>query len=323
MNGERKIFSLPFVIYITLLAGGVVLFLGFYLPSSFKFASKEIPFISTPAHASLFIAGDMMLDRNVRNIINKIGSDAFFAGVADTVKGVDIAVANLEGPFTSYPSVTSSLVSKELRFTFDPALVPKLALLGFDMFGLANNHTYNFGYEGLQMTRRYLGQSGIGYYGEPDNEEEISTIVTKDGIAIGFVGFNEFSYTNYENVFAEIERLRPLVDVLIVSPHWGPEYQKQPTAKMQKWSHDFIDSGADAVIGAHPHVVMTTEEYRGKKIYYSLGNFVFDQYFSEDTMNGLALRVDIVKTKDTTKLTYTELPVRIDREGVRLQSIDN
>ena len=318
MNGEKKIFNTPCILYVTLLAGGLVLFLGFYLPNSYRFHAQEIVVPPTPSHVTLFIAGDMMLDRNVRNIINRTGFDAFFAGVSEQVYGADIAVANLEGPFTPYPSVTATLVSKQLKFTFDPTLVPKLSELGFDIFGLANNHTYNFGYEGLQMTRRYLGQSGISYYGEPDNKEEISTIVTKDGIAIGFVGFNEFSYANYEKVFAEIERLRPIVDVLIVSPHWGPEYEVEPTAKMQKWAHDFIDSGADAVIGAHPHVVGKSEEYRGKKIYYSLGNFVFDQYFSEETMNGLSLLIDVEKKNGEITLQYTEMPIRIDRDGVRI-----
>ncbi len=94
-----------------------------------------------------------MLDRNVRNKIGVIGFDAFFAGVKDLISDADIAVGNLEGPFTPYPSKTASLVDKQLTFTFDPKLAPKLADLGFDILGLANNHTLNFGQEGLNMTR--------------------------------------------------------------------------------------------------------------------------------------------------------------------------
>ncbi|MES3031082.1 MAG: CapA family protein [Patescibacteria group bacterium] len=323
MNGEKKIFSIPFLVYVGLLFFGVVMFLGFYTPSSFRFASREPFSFSSPAHITLFVVGDMMLDRNVRNIINRTGFDLFFSGIAETVRTADLAAANLEGPFTTYPSVTASLVSKELRFTFDPALAEKLSILGFDVLGLANNHTLNFGREGFAMTRRFIGESGMFYYGDPNNRESISTIITKGGIRVGFVGFNEFSYADYDKVFAEIEQIRPLVDVLIVSPHWGPEYETEPTPKMKKWAREFIDSGADAVIGAHPHVVGVTEEYQNKKIYYSLGNFVFDQYFSEETMTGLGVLIDIEKIEDQTTLRYTDIPLRIDQKGIRLDSLDN
>lgn len=257
-----------------------------------------------------------MLDRNVRNKIGEVGFDTFFAGVKDLVENADIAVANLEGPFTKYPSVTATLVSKELRFTFDPALAPKLADLGFDVLGLANNHTLNFGTKGLKETREYLKQAGISYYGEPDNRDELSTVVEKNGIRVGFVGFHEFSYINFDKVIAEIDRIRPDVDVLIVSPHWGVEYQAAPTENMKKWAKLFIDHGADAVIGAHSHVVGDIDEYKGKKIFYSLGNFVFDQYFSEDTMKGLAAQIQVEKSKEgKIDLNYVLIPIKIDRKG--------
>ncbi len=152
----------------------------------------------------------------------------------------------------------------------------------------------------------------------------MSAVVEKNGIKIGFVGFHEFSYVGLDNVLAEIDRLRPTVDVLIVSPHWGVEYQKEPTSSMRKNARLFIDHGADAVIGAHPHVVGNIDEYQGKKIFYSLGNFAFDQYFSKETMNGLAVHISIIKQTSSAEaashvsLMYSSIPIQSDRAGVRV-----
>lgn len=268
---------------------------------------------------SVLVVGDMMLDRNVRNIINKIGFEKFFSGVKDLISGADIAVANLEGPFTPYPSLTSSLVNKTLTFTFDPKLAPKLSDLGFDILGLANNHTMNFGGQGFQMTKEHIKDSGMSYYGDPNNAEELSVIIAKNGISIGFVGFHEFTYYNFDKVMEEVDYLSAKIDVLVVTPHWGEEYQKEPTENMRKWSHEFIDRGADTVIGSHPHVVGDIEEYKGKKIFYSLGNFAFDQYFSEETMNGLAVWMDVEKDREGSILVdYTPIPIRADRNGTHI-----
>lgn len=314
MNGSRVKNS----ILILICGAIIVIALGFRHPFSFIYTTppreKEIPSVS------VVVVGDIMLDRNVRNIINKKGFEYFFKGVEELISSADIAVGNLEGPFTPYPSRTASLQSKELVFTFDPELAPKLATLGFDALGLANNHSLNFGHEGLSMTRSYLNQAGILYYGDPQNGEELSTVISRNGVRIAFIGFHEFSYMNLENVYKEIEYLRPLVDIIIVNPHWGLEYKTEPTSHMVEWAHAFIDRGADAVIGAHPHIIASIEEYRGKRIYYSLGNFAFDQYFSEVTMKGLAIRLHISKYDHaSTTISYVEIPIRVDREGVRVE----
>lgn len=319
MNGE---INKGRINWSTLIISAFVIFLaiafGYYKPRGMNFSSYVAHEEKTTS-ISVLVVGDVMLDRNVRNIINKIGFDKFFAGVKDMVATPDIAAANLEGTFTTNPSVTASLVSKELKFTFDPALSSALADLGFDIMGLANNHSYNFGMTGLESTRRYIGSAGMMYYGDPFNKDEISTVITKNGIRVAFIGFHEFYYSNFDKVMSEIARLRSEVDIIIVSPHWGIEYQKNPTVEMVNWAHQFIDQGADVVIGAHPHIVGNTEVYRDKKIYYSLGNFVFDQYFSKATMEGLAVILDIEKKGDKFNINYNDIPVVVDRDGVRVQ----
>ncbi len=322
MNGERNkilksLKGYKSTLIFSLLSLALISF-GFIKPNDFHFNPYRANDIHESSTSILFV-GDMMLDRNVRNIINRDGFDKFFEGVKNILQDVDIAVGNLEGAFTNNPSITADLKNKALQFTFDPKLSLELSDLGFDVLGLANNHTYNYGRDGLESTRRYVGSAGMLYYGDPFNKDEISTVIVKNGIRIGIVGFHEFYYTNFNNVFIEIEKLRPNVDLVIVTPHWGDEYEKRPNERVVKWAHQFIDSGADIVIGAHSHVVGDTEVYKDKKIYYSLGNFAFDQYFSKATMEGLVVRIDITKNDNGIKTEFKDTLVTVDREGVRVK----
>ncbi len=309
MSGKIKSVSI-----ILIILGGILWYASTF--SSEIHFNSPFSFLKSNPQVSVLVVGDIMLDRSVRNNINKIGFDVFFDGVRELISNVDLAVANLEGPFTTFPSVTANVKNGELKFTFDPALAPQMSSLGFDILGLANNHTMNFGREGYEMTKEYIKRSGMSYYGDPNNSSELSTVVNINGIRIGFVGFHEFTYVNFEKVFNEIERIRPEVDFLVVTPHWGIEYQAEPTEKMRKWAHEFIDSGADVVIGAHPHVIGNVEEYNSKKIYYSLGNFAFDQYFSVETSEGLAVKIDLEKVDDKIEALYALTHVSIDRQGV-------
>lgn len=325
MNGESNnqkgntkiiVISIIFLIFLSLLIFG-----GFKKTNNynfFKFNYDNIPHVPS---IKILIVGDMMLDRNVRNIINKKGFNYFFKGVKDLIKSPDIAIANLEGSFTAFESVTSNLKNKELKFTFDPALVQEVADLGFDALGLANNHSLNFGQEGLEMGKRYIGSAGMFYYGDPENNKEISTVITKNGIKVGFIGFNEFNYVNYDKIFKEIQILRPQVDLLIVTPHWGIEYDPKPTKGQIKWAHQFIDLGADVVIGSHSHIIGNIEEYKGKKIFYSLGNFSFDQYFSKETQEGMTVQMRVKKLAEgQIHIDFDFATVKVTRDGVSMGS---
>ncbi len=313
MSGKRIFVSFLVII---ILGGG--LWYASQLPAEHRFSSPLAIFKSEPDPLIILVVGDIMLDRNVRNKINQIGFDEFFKAVKDLLVAPDVTVGNLEGPFTTYPSKTASLVSKELVFTFDPALAPKMAELGFDILGLANNHTLNFGGEGFVMTKKYITDADMTYYGHPNNSSGLSVMFEKKGIVIGVVGFHEFSYINFDKVTAEVERLRPLVDFLIVTPHWGPEYEVSPTEKMEKVAHEWIDKGADAIIGTHSHVIGDIEDYKEKKIFYSLGNFAFDQYFSRETSEGLAVNIVLLKEGDKIKDNYILTRISIEKQGVSI-----
>jgi poly-gamma-glutamate synthesis protein (capsule biosynthesis protein) len=163
------------------------------------------------------------------------------------------------------------------------------------MVSLANNHSLDFGREGLEGTRAYLRSAGVGFFGDPLEPSKKSVVMDVNGLRVALVGFNEFlGVDSVLGTEAEIRALRPASDYVIVFAHWGEEYV--PAVERQRVAgRAFIDAGADAVIGAHPHVIQEIEEYKGKSIYYSLGNFIFDQYWEEGVRRGMALELNLFR----------------------------
>ena len=148
----------------------------------------------------------------------------------------------------------------------------------------------NFGREGLAETKTRLSDAGIDYFGDIGDSSAIYR-TTMHGVPLSFVGYNEFIGSGAS---LGIEKIRIESDarrVIIVYTHWGDEYMP-PSERVKNLARQFIDAGAEMVIGAHPHIVQEDEVYAGKHIYYSLGNFVFDQYWNESVRRGLLLRVE-------------------------------
>ena len=190
-------------------------------------------------------------------------------------------------------------------FTFDPSVAKTIFNENIRLVDLGNNHILNFGDAGLQSTEKYLSQVDVDYFGAPNGQRSI--IKNINVIKIGFVSYNEFygdESTEQSEALAEIKKVKTQADVVVVFCHWGIEYNMTATDDQKSLGHKFIDAGADLVIGSHPHVIEPMEEYNGKRIYYSLGNFVFDQYFDENVRNGLGVVVSI--DKNTKAMTFSE-----------------
>jgi poly-gamma-glutamate synthesis protein (capsule biosynthesis protein) len=218
--------------------------------------------------------------------------------------GTDFTLANLEGSFTDFAPKTLS--PDNLQFTFSPQLLPGLQTAGFNLLSLANNHSLNFGAEGLAQNKQYLQNFALNYFGDPLNQTDLSLVKEVNGKTIAFVAYHQFA-SGLENVLTEIERLRPQVDWLILTAHWGNEYQVNFSAKQQELAHQFVDAGADVVLGTHPHVIQPLEIYNNKMIFYSLGNFIFDQTFSQATQEGLGVGLVF----QDNKITYYLIPMGI------------
>jgi poly-gamma-glutamate synthesis protein (capsule biosynthesis protein) len=263
----------------------------------------------------IIFAGDMMLDRNVRKVGDSKGYDYIFEQLTPLFTQADLVISNLEGPITENTSVSlGSIIGspQNYTFTFNPSILPTLVKNNLKIVNLGNNHILNFGKTGLDSTLKYLDSAGIEYFGNtgyPKNRFFIKTIKNK---IIGLVNYNQFVKDGESACLEDIAAIRNQVDVLIVYSHWGIEYQTDANLTIQSLAHSFIDAGADIIIGSHPHVVQQTEIYNGKYIYYSLGNFVFDQYFSPETQSGLLVKVIIDPANN---LTLTDYSISIPSSG--------
>lgn len=235
--------------------------------------------------------GDMMFDRGVERLMLKNSFIYPIDLIKKFLNEFDIVVGNLEGPINEEPGDFSD---DSLKFSFDKRILESLTAGNFSVLSLANNHTLNMGEEGLAETRSILTEAGINFTGDPIICD-IANTYQKDGIA--YFGINKtYSFNcSDKEVVSSIEEYKFYnpESFLIVLIHWGNEYQETNSSQQQKLAHAMIDAGADLIIGHHPHVVQNIELYNEKLIFYSLGNFIFDQYFSEETQQGLVIGLEI------------------------------
>jgi poly-gamma-glutamate capsule biosynthesis protein CapA/YwtB (metallophosphatase superfamily) len=266
-------------------------------------------------YIKLLFVGDLMFDRGIRYYANKNGGNEFiFDKISAELLSNDLVVANLEGPITDEKSISAGTIPESADnyvFTFDPSLAKTLYDENIGLVNLGNNHIFNFGYTGLASTEKYLDDADVGYFGAPNDKR--SVIKNIKGIRIAFVSYNQFSGDEKNVVIDEIKEDKAKADIIIVFSHWGAEYILTPSDTIKNLAHSFVDAGADLVIGSHPHVIEPMEIYNGKRIYYSLGNFVFDQYFSEYVRNGLG--VEVIIDKATKQFEFGEVRFYLQNNG--------
>ncbi len=249
---------------------------------------------------TILFVGDIMLDRWVEDFIKKNSALYPFQKIEQFLRGVDLVFGNLEGPIVNNPQEFSR---ESLKFAFLAETTKGLSFGNFNLFSLANNHTLNMGKNGLKETREILNKENFNFVGDPI--ECAKDFIFQEGDII-FLAFNKtypFSCSNEEiaKTIEGVESLNPQA-FLIISIHWGEEYQLKNSFSQQKLAHSMIDAGADLIIGHHPHVVQNIETYKKKLIFYSLGNFIFDQYFSKETQQGLAVGLEIYPSKQVFRL---------------------
>lgn len=201
---------------------------------------------------------------------HKINKDYgyFFAEVKEILQNDDMTLANLEGPLTTHDK---DRLIKPFAFKGDPSYVEILKLGSIEAVNIANNHTRDYGMQGFKDTQLHLQNAQIHYSGEG-----ILSIYEIRGKKIGMAGHRGWNLAIKTQVKNEIEALRNRgADIIIFSFHWGEERKHYPNGIQKELGRYAIDCGADLVIGHHPHVLQGIEEYKGKKIVYSLGNFVY------------------------------------------------
>lgn len=267
---------------------------------------------------NILAVGDIMLGRDVRHFMEQSGLDHPFQNIAPLrekiEKEYDIVLANLEGPIVTNPV----RYGYAPVFGFMPDTAEILARNGFKLVSLANNHTFDRAEKGYEETKQFLQQSEIDFFGHFNEISDHSYLIKEiNDVKVAFVGVNDATVKlDKEKAVQLIRELREKSDYIIVFPHWGIEYQHRPSQRQEDLAHAFIDAGADIIIGHHPHVVQTIEKYNDRFIIYSLGNFIFDQYFSRDT--GEAITVGIHLSKGKTHLNL--FPIKIEKTVPRLMT---
>ncbi|MCX6812185.1 MAG: AmmeMemoRadiSam system protein B [Candidatus Berkelbacteria bacterium] len=265
--------------------------LGYY---SDKLADQKVA-----ASTSFLVAGDAMFDRDVWNSFKTKGLERTFDNFGTrTFRGSDISLLNLEGPISATPVAPADRTS--LNFNFQPQTAGILKYLNVSEVSLANNHTNNAGASGFATTKLMLEKSGVKYFGQPESFNADVSVLRIDGeiptTIIGIMALDNFDETALET---KIKLEKAADRAVIIFPHWGIEYAPKHSTSQENLARSWISTGADLVVGSHPHVVEDFQIISGKPVIYSLGNFVFDQFFSRETQEGLILAGTISKDKIT------------------------
>lgn len=277
-------------------------------------AWKTGGFLVAPQPTRLLFVGDMMLDRNVRVRSASAHDLSYpFRHLPESwFASFDFAVANLEGPVTDKRRPPE----KSIDFQFDPSVVAVLKDQGLDALDQANNHALDQGETGFQDSVSRLRDAGFLVFGHQVKDNAISMATTTiRGKQFTFLGFNiTDNPLDRVAVTADMSAAKKLSDVVIVMMHWGQEYKNKPESSTVDLAHWLIDQGADVVIGGHPHWVQGIESYKNHPIVYSLGNFIFDQDFSVETRQGLAVELDVTDRGYVLK----PIPIQIDQSQPRV-----
>lgn len=252
--------------------------------------------------------GDVMFDRGVRNIIENRGRDPFEYVKKDleTIKKYDVVIANLEGPIIETDRALCQ--QKIYNFQFASDTPTRLKSVGINVVNIANNHANDCFSAGYTSTKKYLDQSGIAYIGDKnlDTSFIIKEIVGKN---IAIIGIDEsVQPIPVENFYPLVKKLKSENDYVMVNIHWGTEYLLTGSEAQRTIARALIDNGVDVIFGHHPHVIEPVEIYKGKAIFYSLGNFVFDQDGFEET-RGLGAGVEFRADKNV----FTLFPYNIKK----------
>lgn len=271
-------------------------------------------FVPEPRAVVLF-GGDMMFDRSIRQYALVHGGDYLFGCIDTELRQADLAVANLEGPITASTSVSVGSTpggTGNYTFTFPTTTAALLKAHRIELVNMGNNHIFNFDAAGVRSTMSLLDAAKVGYFGDPLHNTVAERTV--GGVGLAFINYNEFlppGIGTATTTLMQIAAEKAKGYLPVVYAHWGDEYKPAAPARVVSLAHQFVDQGAVAVIGSHPHVVENSETYRGAPIYYSLGNFIFDQYFSAAVTHGLLLRLTF---SSSTVSKVEEVPIVLKQD---------
>lgn len=290
--------------------GGFVLVATWYI-ASINFWDISSYMATTPSFQKekeitpLLFIGDVMLGRYVDTLAQQAGDELrSFRNMSSFLKG-HVTIANLEGPI---PKKHLPTLINGFSFSF-PSSTPRLLKEGgITAVSLANNHMFDQGRQGWEETKVALDESNMYHFGgyAPTEADYFETslgtrTVIVYGITMIATGWDERQALE---ITKSLRAQHPQAH-LIAFLHWGDEYQTQ-NVYQEEFAHSLINNGVDAIIGSHPHILQGVEVYKGKPIFYSLGNFIFDQYWEKRLEDGLMVRLSYASSS----YVYELIPVR-------------
>ena len=277
--------------------------------------------IALAVSLTVVLTGDILLDRGVRQVIERRGADHLFSpGVDSVLRQAQVVVGNLECPATK----VEAPAFKRFIFRAEPECLTTLQQHGFTHLNLANNHSIDQGREGLMDTWRNIKQAGMVPIGAGATMDEAAqpVLLASSPRRVWLVPSLRLALENYayltdrpcvsqepmDSLLERVSRLKRAdsTAIVIVSLHWGGEHTLQPVPRQRVEAHQLVMAGADVIVCHHTHTLQTVEEFRGKKIYYSIGNFIFDQ---SKPLNSRACMVRLDIKRDG--FTVETVPVEI------------
>jgi poly-gamma-glutamate capsule biosynthesis protein CapA/YwtB (metallophosphatase superfamily) len=279
---------------------------------------------------SVLSVGDIMLTGSAKSFLRAQGYDHPFQdkNLARLVASADVAFANLEYPVT-FKGVRYT--DKEYTFRGDPESLSAIRTAGFDLLSIANNHIMDYGEKGLRDTIRQCRKNKFAFTGagaDPASASRLA-VIKRHGVRYGLLAYSltfpeEFwatpgkpgtAHPDWAQVRQDIKEARPRVDILMVSFHWGEELKSEPKKYQLDFAHHAINSGADMVIGHHPHVPQPVEIFKGRPIFYSLGNYAFGAISDNATFSF----APVTRFKDNVPVQVILYPLNVNNQEVGFQ----
>lgn len=294
-------------------------------------AAAETPDPASAAPLRVVAVGDIMLDGTARPVLSQNGYDYPFVRVKPLLAGAAVVFGNLEGPLTDRGTPEPN---KTYIFRTPPAPASRaLRNAGFNVVSLANNHTMDFGPDGLAQTIEALDAAGIAHAGAGRDlaAARRPVLIEAAGKRIAILAYSVTlpesyyaeadkpgtAFAHETQVRADIAAARRQADIVLVSFHWGQEGKTALRDYQTLLGHAAIDAGAAAVIGHHPHILQGVERYRDGVILYSLGNFTFGSYSKDARVSAVAeLEFDGSRVR-TLRLT----PINVNNFEIEFQPV--
>ena len=251
---------------------------------------------------SIDFVGDIMLGRNIGIIGEDSGYDAIFSGISSYWDQSDLVFANLECSVLKSDPSDYEEQEKNIHLYCDYTSLQAARSEGINVFGCANNHAFDYGEKPVSELIEFFQSNGIYYsgIGNSINDAASYTLIEENGVKIAFLSITDVYYaeatateesagvltTAFQSYNTLINAASKEADMTIVYVHWGEENEISSNDEQEHMGHQMIDAGADIVIGSHPNVLQDVELYKDGIIFYSLGNFIFDQgnTYSKDSV---------------------------------------